>query len=621
MNLTPEEKEVGRDNYFEAVGAYHAFGPEVDRRHFLKTAIGTGLVSGAGLGAMYFGYEKVANPVRVGVIGTGDEGNILIGAINPEFVQVVAIADIRPSSIHRAFHGDWGGGDPNRTHSLRPGLMMKYGWETEDEARKTVKVYDQSNGGYQALIKDPDVEAVIIALPLHLHATAACAAMKAGKHVLTEKLMAHNVAQCKVMGRLAYEQGVYLATGHQRHYSVLYDNAKHLIQWGVLGEIHHIRAQWHRGNLPGKDSWQQPLPGGEIMYKSKEKKPIDRIGSELKKFTETLKKIREQKENATAEEIAMLERRIAQWTAWNSDKGVDAEANGYITTTLSNGRPRPALEELCRWRLWERTGGGLMAELGSHQLDAAGIFVSAVRGDGKKSHPLTVHALGGRHTFPLDRDAGDHVYCMFEFAGPGYEREFDVGYRDKRVNYPNDDKGIPSFDEDPNKKIVVTYSSINGNGFGGYGEVVMGSKGTLVLKQEKEVMLYKTSSTSSRVKVKDDKGGPTMDTQASGEMGPAAKAAETQGPVSRGYTEEIEHWAWCIRNGDGKDAAVQPRCKPEVALGDAVIALTTNVALKSAAKGEPGFVKFEDDWYDLNKDATPDGSSYEEEYAKLVKDA
>ena len=58
------------------------------------------------------------------------------------------------------------------------------------------------------------------------------------------------------------------------------------------------------------------------------------------------------------------------------------------------------MEELCRWRLWERTGGGLMAELGSHQLDAASIFISALRSDGKKAHPLTVHAVGGRHIFP-----------------------------------------------------------------------------------------------------------------------------------------------------------------------------------------------------------------------------
>ena len=56
---------------------------------------------------MYFGYEaSVANPLRVGVIGTGDEGNVLLGAITPSYLQVVAIADIRPYNIHRAFHGD-----------------------------------------------------------------------------------------------------------------------------------------------------------------------------------------------------------------------------------------------------------------------------------------------------------------------------------------------------------------------------------------------------------------------------------------------------------------------------------------------------------------------------------
>ena len=52
--------------------------------------------------------------------------------------------------------------------------------------------------------------------------------MQAGKHVLTEKLMAHNVAQCKVMGRVAEKQDKFLAVGHQRHYSVLYDNAVNL---------------------------------------------------------------------------------------------------------------------------------------------------------------------------------------------------------------------------------------------------------------------------------------------------------------------------------------------------------------------------------------------------------
>ncbi len=592
MNLNPEEKQVGRENYFDAIG--HS------RRDFLKNVVATGAISGGGLGAAYFGYSKIGDPVRVGVIGTGDEGSVLIGAINPEYVQVTAIADIRPYNIHRAFHGDYS--SPTAL-AVRPGLLKKYGWKDEQEGRTQVNVYTDD---YRDLLDDDSVEAVIIALPLHLHARVACEAMMRGKHVLTEKLMAHNVAQCKVMSRLAAETGLLLATGHQRHYSVLYDNAVNLIQYGLLGEIHHIRAQWHRGNLPGRDSWQQPLPGGEISLGGDSK--VDPIAERVAKWTKELPR---QKDPAAYD---LMKHRLAQWEKWDSDQKIDATKHGYQDFQL-DGRPRSALEELCRWRLWERTGGGLMAELGSHQLDAASIFISALRRDGKKAKPLTVHAVGGRHVFPEDRHAEDHVYCMFEFPGPGYEAKFDVGYRDTVNNVPSDG-GVPDYSQDPNKKIVVTYSSINGNGFGGYGEIVMGTKGTLVLEKEKEVMLFQGSNTSTRVGVKADDGGATLDTQASGEDAPVAKAAET-GPVSRGYTEEIEHWAYCIKNPDPENL---PKCRPEIAMGDAVIALTANVAIKKSMKGESGYVHFEEGWFDIDNDDTPDGSSIAEESAALLKE-
>ena len=132
MALTPEQTAVARDNYYEATG--------VTRRDFLRGVVGAGAVSGAGLGAMYFGYgdqtdpnKGLADPVRVGIIGTGDEGGVLIGALNPNYVDVVAIADIRPYSIHRAFHGD------ATALSARPGLMSIYGWENEAQAKATSK--------------------------------------------------------------------------------------------------------------------------------------------------------------------------------------------------------------------------------------------------------------------------------------------------------------------------------------------------------------------------------------------------------------------------------------------------------------------------------------------------
>ena len=393
---------------------------------------------------MYFGYSPVKDPVRVGVIGTGNEGQVLIGAINPDYIQVTAIADIRPYNVHRAFHGDYGG--DAALHAIRPGLISKYKWASEDEAKKNVKVYTED---YRDLLKDKDIEAVIIALPLHLHAKVSCDALKAGKHVLGEKLMAHNVAQCKVMGRLAHKEDLYLSIGHQRHYSILYDNAVNLIRWGLLGQLHHSRAQWHRGNLPGKDSWQQPLPGGEINAATGKK--IDKITGQLNSFVKALKSAEESGDSAS---MATLEKKIAQWQAWTEDAGIKPEDFGYQQIQLANGT-RTAMEELCRWRLWERTGGGLMAELGSHQLDAASIFCSALRKDGKKAHPLSVHAVGGREIFGLDRQAEDHVYCMFEFPGPEYDPSI-PGWLSRRQddgNVPSAKEGIPATKKTRTRKL------------------------------------------------------------------------------------------------------------------------------------------------------------------------
>jgi predicted dehydrogenase len=551
MNLSPEERATGKANFYAAIGS------ELTRREFLAGSIAAGVVSGAGLGSFYFGYGKsVGDPVRVGVIGTGDEGGVLIGAHNPEYARIVAIADIRPYNVYRAFHGDQ---SSDSAYKARPGLLNKYGWKSEDEARRHVKVYD---GDLHELLKDDQVEAVIIALPLHLHAPVAIEAMQAGKHVLTEKLMAHSVHECKEMGRVAHQTGKLLAIGHQRHYSILYDNAKDLIQRGLLGQLHHIRAQWHRGNLPNNDSWSQPLP-------DKLKQQLEKVRAELASA-----------EGAKLEKLLKQKRLLEEQV---KDAAVDAAAYGYQQNTRPSGYVCSPLEELIRWRLWNRTGGGLMAELGSHQLDAASIFISAMREDGKKVHPLRVSGMGCRCLFPDDRDIDDHVYCMFDFPAPGYE-------------------------EDPNRRVVVSYSSINGNGFGGYGETVFGTAGTLILEREQEVMLFKDSSTTTNIKVaKGKSGGPTLDTTESG-GGPShttGKQALEAGPISRGYTEEIEHWAWCIRNPAPEN---QPKCKPEVAIADAIIALVSNQAI-----AEKRAIEFQPEWFDIDHDATP------EEVAPRVK--
>ena len=359
IHLTPEERAVGQDNYFSAVTAYES----MHRRDFLVRSMTAGGVAAAGLGGMYFGYHRPRNPIRTAIIGVGDEGNVLIGALNPDYIDVKLICDIRPSSIHRAFHGDWATAN---TAQHRPGLMSVYGWDSETTARKNVRVI---MGGWEQAVADPDIEAVIIALPLHLHAPCSIAAMKAGKHVLCEKLMAHNIAQCKLMARFADQTRRFLSIGHQRHYSLLYDNAVNLMRWGLLGSVHHIRAQWHRGNKPGSDSWAPPIPGGEYTRGGSQR--IDTISKQLAHFEH---EFRDPKTSPAAKRL--LAKQIAQWRAWHEDRLVAANQHGYLddTSVYRDGRVRTALEELVRWRLGERTGGGLMAPLGRHQLEAGGNF-------------------------------------------------------------------------------------------------------------------------------------------------------------------------------------------------------------------------------------------------------
>src|SRR5262249_10427098 len=101
------------------------------------------------------------------------------------------------------------------------------------------------------LQKEPELEAVVIALPLHLHAPVAIQCMKAGKHVLCEKLMARTVSACKEMIKEAKETNRILSIGHQRHSNRLYDHATEMIQAGLLANSTHTRAVGP-GNLPGR---------------------------------------------------------------------------------------------------------------------------------------------------------------------------------------------------------------------------------------------------------------------------------------------------------------------------------------------------------------------------------
>jgi predicted dehydrogenase len=506
MDLTPEQIEVGKDNYNMAVGQ--------TRRDFLAGVA----AAGTGIGAAYFGYEKLqGKPVRFGFIGTGDEGSILLNEHPPEFMEVVAVADIRPTNRRRALHGDG--------NEHRQGLIKKIG----PDAASRVKVYND----HKELLADPNVEAVVIAVPLNQHAPLTIEALRAGKHVLCEKLMAKTIGECKQMIAEARKADRLLAVGHQRHYGVLYENANHLVEQGLLGDIKYIRAQWHRNNsFPDRDQWLKDIP----------------------------------KEDASA-----LEKRVKDY--------------GY-----------ESLEKLVNWRLYNETGGGLMVELGSHQMDAASIFLGHV-------HPVAVQGYGGKNFYGIEgvgpkdkwkdrREIWDQIFVTFEFPGRQYEKDHD-------------------------DVCVVTYSSISTNRFEPYGELVYGSRGTLIMKEEKEALLYKEETPWSGggpdqrlyVVSSGEEGGPALDAYETGGARAAAAPGATE-KISRGYREEMEHLCHLIRAREGNyypNGREIPReegglrCNGVVAMADAVMALTANLAMKHHVR-----IPFRPEWFDAEKDATPE---------------
>lgn len=85
------------------------------------------------------------------------------------------------------------------------------------------------------LFADPEIDAVYIASPVHLHAEHAIAAARAGKHVLCEKPMALSVAECDQMIAAARERGVTLGVAYYRHLYPIVRRIAGLLASGAIG--------------------------------------------------------------------------------------------------------------------------------------------------------------------------------------------------------------------------------------------------------------------------------------------------------------------------------------------------------------------------------------------------
>jgi predicted dehydrogenase len=199
---------------------------DVTRRDFLKTAaVAAAASSLPGLGApAILSAQSARNAVRFGFIGTGTEGCTLLKSLTTvQEGHCVATCDIYPPNLKRGV--------------------------------ETIGTNPQTYVDYRKMLERKDMDAVLIATPLNLHAQMVVDALNAGKHVFVEKTMYFKEEEGEMIRKASADHPKQvLQVGLQRRSSVLYQVAMEMIRKGALGKVMFVRAQWHRNN-----NWRRPV--------------------------------------------------------------------------------------------------------------------------------------------------------------------------------------------------------------------------------------------------------------------------------------------------------------------------------------------------------------------------
>jgi predicted dehydrogenase len=173
--------------------------------------------------------RAATNAVQYGMVGTGSRGTYLLKHLKGiDTGMCVAVCDVTDDALNKAVQTI--GGNPKRYKDWRE------------------------------LLNDKNVEAVFVTTPLFLHFPVTKDALEAGKHVFCEKSMVFKPEEVHALRALAHGRPKQvLQVGLQRRYSAMYMAARQMVEKGLLGEVTHVHAQWHRN--PG---WKMKKEAGRL---------------------------------------------------------------------------------------------------------------------------------------------------------------------------------------------------------------------------------------------------------------------------------------------------------------------------------------------------------------------
>ncbi len=151
---------------------------------------------------------------------------------------------------------------------------------------------------YDALLADPDIDAVILCTPHTAHTAQVTAAAAAGKHVFCEKPLALTRADAERSVAACREAGVALGIGHERRYEPGMQEVRRLVTSGELGTIMHVEANFSHdklANVPEGD-WRTsktdaPAAGMTAMGIHLTDLMIDMLGEATEVFAATTSRV------------------------------------------------------------------------------------------------------------------------------------------------------------------------------------------------------------------------------------------------------------------------------------------------------------------------------------------
>lgn len=175
--------------------------------------------------------KSPSNMVSLGMIGVGSRGSKLLQHLNTiAGVRITAVCDDYKPHYDRAIE-------------LTDGKAKGY-------------------TDYRNLFERNDIDAVVIATPLHLHARMTIDAFDAGKHVFCEKALVKTIQECNQLKAAYNKTDRILHVGHQRMFDICFLEALEKIKAGEIGPITQVKAWWHRN-----DNWRRPVPSANLERK------------------------------------------------------------------------------------------------------------------------------------------------------------------------------------------------------------------------------------------------------------------------------------------------------------------------------------------------------------------